>query len=118
MSLSSRPAARERQLPIVAAALLNNDSLQSLASKLHRSAGEAYALASTYCAEVFGETVGEVAPRMALDRLKLLEVRQAEFKRRRVLREQIRFLERFDQDLECARYEAHARGGRRDSRIA
>jgi len=109
MSLSSRPAARERQLPIVAAALLNNDSLQSLASKLHRSAGEAYALASTYCAEVFGETVGEVAPRMAADRLQALEARQAEFHQRRIIREQIKFLEAFSYDLECAQEESRAR---------
>jgi len=118
MTILSRRATRERQLQIVAAALLNNEALLILAKRLEKEPGEAYALACAYCDEVFGESVGEVAPRMALDRLKLLEVKQAEFKQRRVLREQIKFLRSFDQDLECARHEAHAQGDACDSRIA
>jgi len=102
-AIMGRLNAEESDLTIVAKHLLSNSKLSDLVKSLgaRRYTKEtAYALAKAYAEETLGESVAEIAPVMAQDRMRMVNARQGSIQAAKLLSSQQRRLEAFIADEE------------------
>lgn len=102
-AIMGRLNAEESDLTVVAKHLLSNSKLSDLVKALgskRYTRETAYALAKAYAEETLGESVGEIAPLMAQDRMRMVSAKRESIQAAKVLSAQQRRLEEFIADEE------------------